>query len=340
MAEQSSGTSQLMMEDYESLGSSHTVAVHMTAGAAAGMAEHCVMFPLDSVKTRLQSLCPCPEWKCPTPIHGIASIARREGFWRTFRGVNAVAIGSVPAHALYFTVYEQIKSFLTGNTHGHWNTLSYGAAGVASTVVHDLVMNPAEVVKQRMQMHCSPYGGSLECVRCIYRNEGLTAFYRSYTTQLLMNVPFQAIHFMAYEFWQELFNPEHQYDPKTHLISGGLAGGLAAAVTNPLDCIKTVLNTQQTPRPVVEQQNLLYIKGSYRGIADSIYTIHANRGFAGFFSGVHARILYQMPSAALSWSVYELFKYLMGERSERSEHPVTHAATSVFAAPSPPMAPI
>lgn len=28
-----------------------------------------------------------------------------------------------------------------------------------------------------------------------------------------------------------------------------------------------------------------------------------------------ARVLYQMPSAALAWSVYELFKYLLGERN-------------------------
>jgi solute carrier family 25 iron transporter 28/37 len=42
-------------------------------------------------------------------------------------------------------------------------------------------------------------------------------------------------------------NPEHKYDPKTHLLAGGLAGGLAAAVTVPLDCVKTILNTQQTP---------------------------------------------------------------------------------------------
>lgn len=112
-----------------------------------------------------------------------------------------------------------------------------------------------------MQMHFSPYGGSLECVRCIFRAEGIGAFYRSYTTQLFMNVPFQAVHFMTYEFWQQvayfnfsatyafpknynfdlkIINPAHKYDPKSHLISGGLAGGLAAAVTNPLDCIKTV----------------------------------------------------------------------------------------------------
>jgi solute carrier family 25 iron transporter 28/37 len=75
---------------------------------------------------------------------------------------------------------------------------------MCATVFHDLVMNPADVVKQRMQMFYSPYGGSIECARCIYRNEGLAAFYRSYTTQLAMNIPFQAIHFMSYEMMQQV----------------------------------------------------------------------------------------------------------------------------------------
>lgn len=36
-------------DDYETLPTS-SVAVHMTAGAFAGIMEHCVMYPLDSVK--------------------------------------------------------------------------------------------------------------------------------------------------------------------------------------------------------------------------------------------------------------------------------------------------
>lgn len=112
MSEFSGGT-QILMEginiEYEALPPVYSLSVHLMAGALAGIAEHCVMFPLDSVKTRLQSLCPCPEIKCPTPIHGIASIVKREGWRRPLRGVNAVAAGSIPAHALYFTMYEKTK---------------------------------------------------------------------------------------------------------------------------------------------------------------------------------------------------------------------------------------
>ncbi|EYC16086.1 hypothetical protein Y032_0035g3142 [Ancylostoma ceylanicum] len=280
-------------EEYETL-PTHSVGVHLAAGAVAGAVEHCVMFPFDSVKTRLQSLCPCPETKCPTPVHSLWNIVRREGWLRPLRGVNAVAAGSMPAHALYFTVYEKSKGFFTGNTVGHANTLAYGAAGVLATLVHDAVMNPAEVVKQRMQMQFSPYGSSLECVRCIYRREGMAAFYRSYTTQLVMAIPFQSVHFMTYEFWQQVLNPEHKYDPKSHLVAGGMAGGLAAAVTTPLDCIKTVLNTQQTPDVCEKGSILLKSTGGYRGIMDAVRIIYQQRGLGGFTCGLQARVIFQV----------------------------------------------
>ena len=47
-------------DDYESLPESMHPAVHMAAGALAGIGEHCVMYPVDVVKVRLtRLLSPC-----------------------------------------------------------------------------------------------------------------------------------------------------------------------------------------------------------------------------------------------------------------------------------------
>ena len=105
-------------------------------------------------------------------------------------------------------------------------------------------MNPAEVIKQRLQMVNSPYRSALECMARIYRTEGIGAFYRSYTTQLTMNVPFQCVHFIVYELAISATNPEHVYNPPAHMVSGAAAGAIAAAFTTPLDVCKTLLNTQ------------------------------------------------------------------------------------------------
>jgi hypothetical protein len=36
-----------------------------------------------------------------------------------------------------------------------------------------------------------------------------------------MNVPYQSVHVMTYEFWQHYLNPEHKYDPASHAVAGG-----------------------------------------------------------------------------------------------------------------------
>ena len=69
---------------------------------------------------------PCPELKSKTPVHGLVSIAKREGMARTMRGVSAIAVGAVPAHAMYFTIYERLKHWLTGGIPGHQQTFAYG----------------------------------------------------------------------------------------------------------------------------------------------------------------------------------------------------------------------
>ncbi|KAK0084725.1 hypothetical protein PV325_006534 [Microctonus aethiopoides] len=282
------------IDDYESLPTT-SVGVNMTAGAFAGVMEHCVMYPLDSVKTRMQALTPGPGGG--GGVRGVLSqMIRQEGILRVFRGVSVMVAGAGPAHALYFSCYEFIKNRMITKTPSQVNHLVYGAAGCVATLLHDGVMNPAEVVKQRLQMYNSPHRKVIQCLRHIYKTEGIFAFYRSYTTQLAMNIPFQSIHFIAYEFGQTVMNPEHIYNPKAHVVAGGMAGAVAAAVTTPLDVCKTVLNTQQGGVRV-------------QGMIHAFKIVYRYAGIRGYFRGLSARILYQMPATAICWSAYEFFKY-------------------------------
>ena len=78
----------------------------------------------------------------------------------------------------------------------------------------------------------------MACARSVYRAEGLAAFYVSYPTTITMTVPFTAVQFSAYEFLKGVLNPDGGYSPMTHVTAGGIAGGIAAAVTTPLDVAK------------------------------------------------------------------------------------------------------
>ncbi|XP_076249797.1 mitoferrin-1 [Calliopsis andreniformis] len=286
---------------YESLPTS-SVFVHMTAGAFAGIMEHCVMYPIDSVKTRMQALVPGPGGGGGVR-EVLTKMVRQEGVLRPIRGMSVMVVGAGPAHALYFSCYEFIKNkLLSSRGPPELNMMVYGMAGSVATLLHDGVMNPAEVVKQRLQMYNSPYRNVLTCIKNVYREEGAYAFYRSYTTQLTMNVPFQVIHFITYEVAQSYTNPEHTYHPAAHMKSGALAGAIAAALTTPLDVCKTLLNTQNGIRAY--------------GMVDAFQKVYKYGGIRGYFRGLYARVLYQMPATTICWSTYEFLKYMFHEKQD------------------------
>lgn len=109
--------------EYEALPEGSTVTTHMMAGAVAGIMEHCLMYPVDCVKTRMQSLQPDPAARYRNVMEALFKIIRTEGIWRPIRGLNVTATGAGPAHALYFACYEKLKKTLSdvirpgGNSH-------------------------------------------------------------------------------------------------------------------------------------------------------------------------------------------------------------------------------
>ena len=144
-----------------------------------------------------------------------------------------------------------------------------------------------------MQVHGSVYNSVSQCARAVFRNEGIRAFYVSYPTTLAMTVPFTALQFTAYESLSKLIKRREGYDPVTHCTAGGLAGGLAAAATTPLDVIKTLLQTRGNGADV-EIRNA-------RGLMDAARIIARRDGAKGFFRGINARVVTAAPSTAICW---------------------------------------
>eukprot|EP00050_Salpingoeca_kvevrii_P008419 m.302808 g.302808 ORF g.302808 m.302808 type:complete len:310 (-) comp15475_c0_seq1:345-1274(-) len=297
-------------DDYESLPETAGPLTHMCAGALAGILEHTAMYPFDVVKTRMQRLNPPPDAVYHNLRHGFRTIWVREGPRALYRGIGAVVAGAGPAHALYFSVYEHAKDQLGANQPGH-NPLRTAGAAVFATIAHEGVMNPSEVVKQRLQVYSkSRYTGIFDTISKIYRTEGFFAFYRSYTTVLLMNIPFQCSHLVTYETLRKALNPQGDYDPATHVIAGGAAGAFASITTHPLDVAKTLLNVQEEcPGARAVNAELLVGRRYITGVVAAMQTIYTVGGLRAFGKGLIPRVMFVTPAAAISWSVYEFFKH-------------------------------
>lgn len=159
--------------------------------------------------------------------------------------------------------------------------------------------HPPQVIKQRMQVHQSEFRSAFTCARKVYTTEGLSAFYISYPTTLTMTVPFTAVQFTVYEQLKLLLNPSNSYSPLTHILSGGLAGAVGAAVTTPLDVAKTILQTRGSSTDEEIRR--------VRGMGDAFRVIWKRDGIRGFGRGLTPRVLTFMPSNALCWLSYEFF---------------------------------
>lgn len=283
----------------------------MVAGSIAGSVEHMAMFPIDTIKTRMQALGSCPI-KSVGFGHAVRSLLRSDGPSAFYRGIGAMGLGAGPAHAVYFSVYEVSKKFLSrGNSS---NSAAHAVSGVFATVASDAVFTPMDMVKQRLQLGNSPYKGVLDCVNRVLKEGGLKAFYASYRTTVLMNAPFTAVHFSTYEAAKRGLmgiSPETADDERlvVHATAGAVAGALAAAVTTPLDVVKTQLQCQG-------------ICGCDRfksgSISDVFRTILKKDGYRGLLRGWIPRMVFHAPAAAICWSTYEASKTFFQELNDSS----------------------
>ncbi|XP_011624472.1 mitoferrin [Amborella trichopoda] len=261
----------------------------MIAGSVAGIAEHIAMFPVDTLKTRMQVV--SAGTGAATMARALQSAVRQEGALVLWRGVGAVGLGAGPAHAIYFAVYERCKAAL-----GAEHTLSHAAAGAAATVASEAVSTPMDVVKQRLQLSG---GGLRECIKRVLRDEGFRGFYASYRTTVVMNAPFTAVHFAAYEAVKGAVVGEEEEGLTVHMTAGAAAGALAGAITTPLDVVKTRLQCQGVCG---------CDRYSSSSIGNVIQVIVRKEGAAGLIRGWRPRMLFHAPAAAICWSTYEACK--------------------------------
>jgi solute carrier family 25 iron transporter 28/37 len=284
--------------DYEALPEDATVLAQCTAGAFAGVLEHTVMYPVDALKTRMQAM----TWSSRGGIfNSIYKISSQEGWLSLWRGTSSVILGAGPAHAVYFGTYEYVKKALVKDNDHH--PVKIAMAGASATITSEALMNPFDVIKQRMQLNRSGNSEFFNTVRQVVKNEGFKALYYSYPTTIAMTIPFTAMNFVVYESATKFLNPEGTHDPLKHCVSGGLAGGIAAALTTPLDCVKTVLQT----RTGVNDLRIRQVH-TFWDAAKLMYEVEGGRAF---WKGMKPRVVSNVPATAICWTAYEMAKYYL-----------------------------
>lgn len=235
------------------------------------------LYPLDTIKTRLQSK---------------SGFINSGGFRSIYSGIGSVALGSAPGAALFFCAYDTVKNKL-GNT-----TTSHMVASVVGEVAACFVRVPTEVVKQRAQANRGLT--SLAALKMTLASENFKGLYRGYGSTIAREIPFSIIQFPLWEFLKSVWSEKRgKYVESWQAATcGAMAGGLAAALTTPLDVAKTRIML------AVKNQDMAS-DGKIIAVLKDIYRLN---GLPGLFSGLLPRVAWISIGGFIFLGAYEQTK--------------------------------
>lgn len=177
----------------------------LISGGVAGAIAQTIIYPLDLVKTRLQTYKVQGGLRPPPFPRLAADILRKEGVVAFYRGLTPSLIGMVPYAGLDLAAYETLKDFsrkyfLEGEAPGPLTQL---ACGTVSGAFGATAVYPLNVVRTRLQAQTvdslPQYSGMLDVFRQTYQLEGLRGFYRGLLPNLLKVAPAASITYITYE---------------------------------------------------------------------------------------------------------------------------------------------
>lgn len=274
------------------------------AGGCASAAVDVAIYPIDTLKTRLQA----PQ-----------GFRAAGGYTGLFRGVLAAAGGAVPGGAIFFGSYEYTRSSLPQGLSGSWTWPLDALAACAAAAASCLVRTPAMVVQQRMQV--GQFTTVLAAVRGVSR-EGNGAFYSGLGISIAREIPFAFIQFPIYEGLKRLWPGGGELTPSQGALCGSVAGAAAAAATTPLDVLKT-------------RQMLGHSRG---GVVSEVRHIMQTEGAHTLLRGLGPRVGWMALGGYIFFGAYEqTLRVLLGLRQQDDAQ---HAGSAGVSPPAAPLLPV
>jgi solute carrier family 25 S-adenosylmethionine transporter 26 len=199
------------------------------AGGFAGFAVDVSLFPLDTIKTRLQSQ------------QGFQAAG---GFKHLYRGLSSVALGSAPTASIFFLIYSNLKEIIKVQP----TILADAICACSAEFISSTIGVPIEVIKQRSQT-----GNGITFLRMgkkIYKRDGFSGFYRGFGPMLAREMPFSFIELPIWEYLRREYPKwagKEKCTPLESAVAGSSAACIAAIATTPLDVIKTRVMLSEVP---------------------------------------------------------------------------------------------
>ncbi|XP_056595545.1 mitochondrial glutamate carrier 1 [Triplophysa dalaica] len=285
-------------------------------GGVAGLIGVTCVFPIDLAKTRLQNQ--QNGFKLYTSMSDcLIKTIRSEGYFGMYRGAAVNLTLVTPEKAIKLAANDFFRHHLSKDGQ-KLTLLREMLAGCGAGTCQVIVTTPMEMLKIQLQdagriaaqrklmPQAETPGGPVEVksrtamqlTRELLKEKGIAGLYKGLGATLLRDVPFSVIYFPLFANLNDLGKREADGPAPFYVsfVSGCVAGSTAAVAVNPVDVIKTRL--QSLTRGSQED--------TYSGVMDCIRKILHNEGPGAFLKGAYCRALVIAPLFGIAQVVYFL----------------------------------
>ncbi|XP_018587245.2 calcium-binding mitochondrial carrier protein SCaMC-2-A [Scleropages formosus] len=279
---------------------------HLVAGGGAGAVSRTCTAPLDRLKVLMQvhgsrtNMC---------IMGGITQMVKEGGMRSLWRGNGINVLKIAPESAIKFMAYEQIKRLMGSNQESIRIQERFVAGSLAGVIAQSSIY-PMEVLKTRLALRkTGQYSGISDCAKQIFRQEGLTAFYKGYVPNMLGIIPYAGIDLAVYETlkntWLQRYATDST-DPGVFVLlaCGTISSTCGQLASYPLALVRTRMQAQATG------------KGGSQVTMSGLFThILKTEGASGLYRGLTPNFMKVIPAVSISYVVYENLKATLGVQS-------------------------
>ncbi|URD89848.1 Mitochondrial carrier protein [Musa troglodytarum] len=252
-------------------------------------------------------------------IHKIATTQGLKGFWK---GNFVNILRTAPFKAINFYAYDTYRKQLlklSGNeeTTNFERFLAGAAAGITATIL----CIPMDTIRTKMVAPGGEaLGGVIRVFRHMVETEGFFSLYKGLVPSLVSMAPSGAVFYGVYDVLKTAYlrSPEGrnrlalmkrqqreevnaidqlELGPARTLLYGAIAGACAEATTYPFEVVRRHLQMQV-------QANKLNAFATFMNIVDK-------GGAPALYAGMIPSLLQVLPSASISYFVYEFMKIVL-----------------------------
>ncbi|OJJ00989.1 hypothetical protein ASPVEDRAFT_82539 [Aspergillus versicolor CBS 583.65] len=261
------------------------------AGSTAGAIEIAITYPAEFAKTRSQLNRRLPDSKkLPWPPFGKQ--------W--YAGCTTLIIGNSLKAGIRFVAFDTFKSMLqdeNGKISGPRTVIAGFGAGFTESL---LAVTPFESIKtQLIDDRKSPNSrmrGFIHGSGVIFRERGIRGFFQGFVPTTARQAANSATRFSSYTMLKQMAEgyvaPGEKLGTASTFALGGIAGLITVYVTQPLDTVKTRMQSLEASR-------------NYKNSFVCAARIFKDEGLLTFWSGAVPRLARLIMSGGIVFTMYE-----------------------------------